>query len=300
MARKKSIKQKQKQQVSQKVNVKVIVGDKGGKSKRRPQPRRRREEPQVETISSKTLAPVFIQPPVVSLQSNNADVPRSSVTLPTEMFVPVQAYPSEESKVKRLGGIPKEAEDLRPAAEPLKLTSKEIQTDIDFVIPVKRDNNVPEGYGMFYDAPLIDTQIRPNRMIDRVTTSNIDYIPPAYVEDKKRDISAYSSGYSSGVDMPYIEDDKELLQEISKSLKEKKETSRLTKNMILNQYAKYSGLPNANALPSAVKRRKKEVLVKELDELYKKNLRSKEEEMRSRARAPSVSTIFTETEAMFR
>lgn len=296
MARKKSIKQKQKQQVSQKVNVKVIVGDKGGKSKRRPQQRRRREEPQVETISSKTLAPVFIQPPVVSLQSNNADVPRSSVTLPTEVFVPVQAYPREESKVKRLGGIPKEAEDLRPVAEPLKLTSKEIQTDIDFIIPVKQDNNVPEGYGMFYNAPLRDTQITPNRKIDKVTTSNIDYIPPAYVEDKKRDISAYSSGYSSGIDVPYIEDSNLLMEQISKSIRaEIKAPRSLTKNMILDDYARFSGLPNANALPSSIKRKKKEVLLKELDEL-----RSREIEMHSRARAPSLSTIFTETEAMFK
>jgi hypothetical protein len=187
MARKKIIKQKQKQQVSQKVNVKVIVGDKSGKKPRRQY--RRRAESQVETISSKTLAPVFIQPPVVSLQSNNADMPRSSVTLPSEVFVASQPI-AQESKGKRLGGIPKTAEDLRPMAEPLKKSKADILRDTDFV-EIDR-SNVPEGYGMFYDNPLKDTELK-NQEMDRASLSNIDYVPPSYVEDRRRDIMAYSS-----------------------------------------------------------------------------------------------------------
>lgn len=62
MARKKkTIKQTGLQNVVQ--TVKVVVG--GAKAKRRRK-RAPRSEPQVETISAKTLAPVFIQPPVSS------------------------------------------------------------------------------------------------------------------------------------------------------------------------------------------------------------------------------------------
>lgn len=62
--KKKSIKQTGLQNVVQ--TVKVIVG---GKSKRRAGRRRAtRAEPALETISARTLAPVFIQPPVASQQ----------------------------------------------------------------------------------------------------------------------------------------------------------------------------------------------------------------------------------------
>lgn len=66
MARKnKSIKQKGLQNVVQ--TVKVVVGEKRKRSKARR--RAPRAEPMVETISAKTLAPVFIQPPVASQQN---------------------------------------------------------------------------------------------------------------------------------------------------------------------------------------------------------------------------------------
>jgi hypothetical protein len=270
MARKKSIKQKQKQQVSQKVNVKVIVGDKGGKSKRRPQQRRRREEPQVETISSKTLAPVFIQPPVVSLQSNYADAPRSSVTLPSEVFVAMQPQVQERTG-KRLGGIPREAEDLRPVADPLKLSSKEMREDIDFITPVKGANNLPEGYGMFYNAPLRDTRITPNAKIDNATMTDIDYQPPSYVEDKSRDITAYSSGMES--------------VEENVSIRTPVRRKKTKKQILLDEYAQLAGYSNADILPSSIKR------------LTINNLMYSISRYRDR---PSSPSIITETEALFK
>lgn len=202
MARKKIVKQKQKQQVSQKVNVKVIVGDREGKKSKRQY--RRRMEPQVETISAKTLAPVFIQPPVVSLLSGNADVPRASVTLPTEVFVPQQ--PVAEPKGRKLGNPQKqEMEDLRVVAESLIKTKKERLEDVDFVVPVDK-HKVNEGNGIFYSQTLKDTELKQGKE-DKISLNNMNYEAPAFIEDKNRDISAYNS--------PFTQADKEVKKQVA-------------------------------------------------------------------------------------
>jgi hypothetical protein len=232
MARKKIVKQKQKQQVSQKVNVKVIVGDREGKKSKRQY--RRRMEPQVETISAKTLAPVFIQPPVVSLLSGNADVPRASVTLPTEVFVPQQ--PVAEPKGRKLGNPQKqEMEDLRTVAEPFIQTKKERLEDVDFVVPVDK-HKVDEGFGIFYSQTLKDTELTKGKE-DKISLNNMNYEAPAFIEDANRDISAYNS--------PFTQADKEFIQSIEEVKKEvaplkKQYTTRKTTKKQINAFRLYA------------------------------------------------------------
>lgn len=191
MARKKTIKQKQSQKVVQTVNV--IVADKSKRS-RSPRKRRAKREPEVETISSKTLAPVFIQPPVVSQQ------PQYPTTLPTEMYVVPQPTGM------KLGHGEKKAvvadispEDIRPAAEPLKQSKKEMIDDIVFVQPVAhtKDNNVPEGYGVFFDQPLKDTDLHAAEK-PTLSLADVDRVTPAYEEDADRDVAAYTAAPESG------------------------------------------------------------------------------------------------------
>jgi hypothetical protein len=129
MPRKKSIKQKTK--VSQKVvqNVKVVVGEtKRRKSTRRP--RRQPPSPEVESISSKTLAPVFIQPPVTS---QSYPFPYEQFATPSRVPAAVAPRAEEKPDVKATLAM---FEDDRPAAEPLFPTKKDILEDTTFVVPV--------------------------------------------------------------------------------------------------------------------------------------------------------------------
>lgn len=187
MARKKSVKQKQKQ--SQKVvqTVNVIVGQRR-KRTAGTSSYRRKQEPQIETISAKTLAPVFIQPPVTS------QLPQYPITLPTEMYtVPQPTSMKIGTNIKNAVVEQVSVDDIRPMAEPLRKSKKEMLDDTVFVEPIakSKENNIPEGYGVFYNQPLKDTDLQAERK-PTFSLSAVDYIPPSYVEDANRDIAAYS------------------------------------------------------------------------------------------------------------
>lgn len=120
MARKsKSIKQTGKQNVVQ--TVKVVVAQptrkrRGGGGRRRPPAQR------AETISSHTMAPVFIQPPITS----------QTYPYPFEMGHRAGAVATEP--VMKQAEVPKTLfEDLRPQAEPLRQPTADILAEKEIV-----------------------------------------------------------------------------------------------------------------------------------------------------------------------
>lgn len=245
--KKKSTKQKQK--VSQKViqQVKVIVGGREKRSKRQY----RRREPEVETISSKTLAPVFIQPPVQSILPTQRDP-----VLPTEAYVVAQPF-YEEPRGQRLGGIPKTAEELHPHtfAEPLFKTSKEILQDIDFVTPVaNKKEHIRENAGIFYEKTLSDTVLQPSNR-DKIVSqlTEVDYQPPRFVENPLRDVAAFTQSQI-----------KKIEEEPKSAVKARKPTQ---KQILLQEYANALGYTDPEELMPSVKRKTAKELEVELEKL---------------------------------
>lgn len=191
MARKtKTIKQTGKQNVIQ--TVKVVVGE--TKRKRKSGGRRRKQPIQeIETISAKTLAPVFIQPPVASQQ------------LPYDMQPVGMPIAQPKASQHLYAGIAKQVEQPevisdKPMAVPLKLTKKEMLEETQFVdvLPenpttsVDSKQTVQESFGVFSsDQPLKDTTIAPKDNEFGVTLAEIDAQPTNYEEAPSRDIVAY-------------------------------------------------------------------------------------------------------------
>jgi hypothetical protein len=209
-AKKQPEKEGQKQDVVQTVNV--VVGSTG--IRRRTVTRRARKEPiqQVETISAKTLAPVFIQPPVASQQ------------LPYDMQpvgMPIAQPKASEHLYEGIGRKivqtpaerPEVISDKPRAAVPLKVTKKEMLEETPFVdvLPenpttsVDSKETVQEGFGVFSSGqPLKDTTIAPKDNEFGVTLAEIDAQPTNYEEDPDRDIMAFVKdiGERKESDMP--------------------------------------------------------------------------------------------------
>lgn len=124
MARKsKSIKQTGKQNVVQ--TVKVVVAQ--PTRKRRGGRRRRQPTQMVETISARTLAPVFIQPPVASQTYQYPfDMAPRAGTVTTEPIMKAAEAP------KTL------LEDLRPQAETFRPATADVLADKEIVEPVSK------------------------------------------------------------------------------------------------------------------------------------------------------------------
>ena len=196
-AKKQPQKQDEKQNVVQTVNV--VVGSTG--IRRRTVARRARKEPiqQVETISAKTLAPVFIQHPVASQQ------------LPYDMQpvgMPIAQPKASEHLYEGIGRKivqtpaerPEVISDKPRAAVPLKMTKKEMLEETPFVAVVPENpttsvdskETVQEGFGVFSSGqPLKDTTIAPKDNEFGVTLAEIDKQPTNYEEDPNRDIVAF-------------------------------------------------------------------------------------------------------------
>lgn len=192
--------QPKKKETTEKIepNIQTVNVYVDGKTARTSAPRRRqaRREPQIETISSKTLAPVFIQPPVVSQQ------PQYPTTLPTEMYVvpqPTGMKLGHGEKKAIVADAVTQMEDLRPRAEPLKKTKHDTTDDILFEEPVAntKDNNVPEGLGVFFNQPLKDTNLQAAEK-HTASLADVDRVTPAYEEDADRDVAAYTAAPESG------------------------------------------------------------------------------------------------------
>jgi hypothetical protein len=124
MARKsKSIKQTGKQNVVQ--TVKVVVAQ--PTRKRRGGGRRRQPTQMVETISARTLAPVFIQPPVAS----------QTYQYPFDMAPRAGAVTTEP--IMKAAEAPKTLfEDLRPQAETFRPATADVLAEKEIVEPVPK------------------------------------------------------------------------------------------------------------------------------------------------------------------
>ena len=257
MPRKKSVKQKVSQKVVQ--TVKVIVGDTGKKRRRTGGRRKSRQEPEVETISAKTLAPVYIQPPVAP-PSYPFDM---SVMPSVAASIAAQRRAAESSAVKLPEDMAGVYEDLRPAAQPLFPTASEQLAEKQLVVPVAKekkqkkknlvvvdklpenpttavDSNIPveESYGVFFDQPTKDTVLGPQKDEFGVTLEDVDKTPPAYVLDPSRDIAAINleleeklkkAREEERVKIGKIASDKEMVKIAKKVIKEEKQRKKSEK-----------------------------------------------------------------------
>jgi hypothetical protein len=194
MPRKKSIKQKTK--VSQKVvqNGKVIVGEtKHRKSSRRP--RRQPSSPEVETISSKTLAPVFIQPPVTSqFYSSPHEQFATAIRMPASIAAAQVAVQHAEEKPNVKATLSM-FEDDRPVAEPLFPTKKEMLEETQFVEPVafKSPKKLPRSHISSELPENPTTSVDSMFGIDETTGFSFDKNPTADVD--------FNSDFKKGMGM---------------------------------------------------------------------------------------------------
>lgn len=263
MPRKKSVKQKVSQKVVQ--TVKVIVGDTGKKRRRAGGRRKPRQEPEVETISSKTLAPVYIQPPVAP-PSYPFDM---SVMPSVAASIAAQRRAAESSAVKLPEDMAGVYEDLRPAAQPLfptafeQLAEKQLDVPVakekkekkekkkNFVISDKPprgivsgenpttavDSDIPveESYGVFFDQPTKDTVLGPQKDEFGVTLEDVDKTSPAFVLDPSRDIAAINSELEEKLkkareeELQKMPSDKEIVKMAKKVIRQEKEKKKSEK-----------------------------------------------------------------------
>ena len=303
MPRKKSVKQKVSQKVVQ--TVKVIVGDTGKKRRRAGGRRKPRQEPEVETISSKTLAPVYIQPPVAP-PSYPFDM---SVMPSVAASIAAQRRAAESSKA----GLPEQMagvfEDYRPKSETLFPTAFEQLAEKDVVVPVavvvdklrenpttSVDSNIPieESYNVFYDQPLYDTDMAPKKDEFGITLADVDKTPPAYVLDPSRDIAAINSELEDNLKKAREEVNirEEIEKEESKRKYKMRETSaELANDLIL--YAKDPSLRNMSreAAISFITSKRQElgISAKQFRKMY---ILSKEKAKQVRDIQKTKSTLF--------
>lgn len=262
MPRKKSIKQKVSQKVVQ--TVKVIVGDTGKKRRRAGGRRKPRQEPEVETISAKTLAPVYIQPPVAppSYPFDMSVMPSVAASLAAQKRA---AEPSAVKLPEDMAGV---YENLRPAAEPLYPTAKEQLEEKPIVVPVAKekkkklvgsdkpvrsivsgenpttavDSNIPveESYGVFFDQPTKDAVLEPKKDEFGITLEDVDKTPSAFVLDPSRDIAAINLELEEKlkkareeipevVKLGKMPSDKEIVKMAKKVIRQEKERKKIEK-----------------------------------------------------------------------
>lgn len=299
MPRKKSVKQKVSQKVVQ--TVKVIVGDTGKKRRRAGGRRKPRQEPEVETISSKTLAPVYIQPPVAP-PSYPFDM---SVMPSVAASIAAQKRAAESSTVKLTEQMAVVFEDNEPKAVTLFPTAKEQLAETDIVVPVDKlpenpttsvDSNIPieESYNVFYDQPLYDTDMAPKKDEFGITLADVDKTPPAYVLDPSRDIAAINSELEDNLKKAREEVNirKKIKKEESKrKYKMREATAELANDLIL--YAKDPSLRNMSreAAISFITSKRQElgISAKQFRKMY---ILSKEKAKQVRDIQKTKSTLF--------
>lgn len=319
MPRKKSVKQKVSQKVVQ--TVKVIVGDTGKKRRRAGGRRKPRQEPEVETISSKTLAPVYIQPPVAP-PSYPFDM---SVMPSVAASIAAQRRAAEPSPVKLPEDMAGVYEDLRPAAQPLFPTASEQLAEKQLVVPVAKekkekkknfvisdkpprgivsgenpttavDSNIPveESYGVIFDQPTKDTVLGPQKDEFGVTLEDVDKTPPAYVLDPSRDIAAINSELEDN--LKKAREEVNIREEIEKEESKRKYKMReasaeLANDLIL--YAKDPSLRNMSREAAITfitsKRQELGISAKQFRKMY---ILSKEKAKQVRDIQKTKSTLF--------
>jgi hypothetical protein len=177
-AKKQPEKEVEKRDVVQTVNV--VVGASGTTRRNVASRARRAPIQQVETISAKTLAPVFIQPPVAS----------QTYQYPFDMAPRAGAVTTEP--IMKAAEAPKTLlEDLRPQAEPLRQPTADVLADKEIVEPVSKSIEdrltvaekmiaghkadvvrVMKKQAMFYEQAMANKQfMTPKKLPENPTTS---------------------------------------------------------------------------------------------------------------------------------